>query len=132
MPVETQAIVASDRESDIFGYFVHPRPARVELLVRAGRERRLTEDNGHLWSTVRTSPVRGKILVEVSRTANQPARAAECQVQCKRVKLRPPKNRPAHQPQLEPVVLWAVLVRAMSPSPGLDALEWLLLTTGAG
>lgn len=129
LPASTQAIVVSDRESDIFEYFVHPRPERVELLVRACRERRLTEDNGHLWSTVRTSPVRGKILVEVSRTASQPARTAECQVQFKRVKLRPPKKRSAHQPKLEPVVLWAVLVREMKPPPGLEALEWLLLTT---
>jgi len=100
LPVETQAIVVSDRESDIFEYFVHSRPERVELLVRACRERRLTEANRHLWSTVRTSPVCGKILVEVSRTANQPARTAECQVQFKRVKLRPPKKRAADQPKL--------------------------------
>lgn len=129
LPVETQAIIVSDRESDIFEYFVHSRPQQVELLVRACRERRLTEDNGHLWSTVRNSPVRGKILVEVSRTANQPARTAACQVQFKRVKLRPPKKRPAHQSKLEPVILWAVLVREMNPPPGLEALEWLLLTT---
>ena len=129
LPAETQAIVVSDRESDIFEYFVHPRPQQVDLLVRASWNRALAEQTGHLWSAVSNSPVRGKILVEVSRTAKQPARTAECQVQFKRVKLRPPKNRPAHQPKLEPVVLWAVLVREMNPPPGLDPLEWLLLTT---
>ncbi|RME75010.1 MAG: IS4 family transposase [Chloroflexi bacterium] len=129
LPVETQAIVVSDRESDIFEYFVHPRPQQVDLLVRASWNRALAQETGHLWSAVSNTPVQGKILVEVSRTAQQPARTAECQVQFKRVKLRPPKNRPAHQPKLAPVVLWAVLVREMNPPPGLEPLEWLLLTT---
>jgi len=129
LPAETRAIVISDRESDIFEYFVHPRPPQVDLLVRASWNRALAQETGHLWSAVSRTPVRGKILVEVSRTARQTARTAECQVQFKRVKIRPPRNRAAHQPKLEPVVLWAVLVREMNPPPGAEALEWLLLTT---
>lgn len=129
LPVETQAVVVSDRESDIYEYFVHPRPERVELLVRACRDRRLTETNQHLWSTVRNSPVCGKILVEVSRTTSQPARTADCQVQFKRVKLRPPQKQSVVQSKLEPVVLSAVLVREMNPPTGFEPLEWLLLTT---
>ena len=129
LPAQTQAIVVSDRESDIFEYFVHPRPQPVDLLVRASWNRRLAEETDYLWSAVSSSPVGGKIVVEVSRRPNQPARIAECQVQFKRVKLRPPKKRPVHQPKLEPVVLWVVLVREMQPPAGTDPLEWLLLTT---
>ena len=129
LPAQTQAIVVSDRESDIFEYFVHPRPQQVDLLVRASWNRRLAEETDYLWSVVSRSPVGGKIVVEVSRRPNQPARIAECQVQFKRVKLRAPTKRPAHLPKLEPVVLWAVLVREMQPPAGTDPLEWLLLTT---
>lgn len=129
LPAQTQALVISDRESDIFEYFVQPRPPNVDLLVRACRERRLVAETSNLWPTVSTSPVRGKLSVEVGRRPNQPARIAECQVQFKRVKLRPPKNRPAHWPKLAPVVLWAVLIREMRPPAGVEPLEWLLLTT---
>ena len=129
LPEQSQAIVVSDRESDIFEYFVHPRQDNVELLVRASWNRRLVAETDNLWATLSTSPVRGKIQVEVSRRPNQPARTAECQLYFKRVKVRPPKNRAAHLPKLEPVVLWAVLVREMQPPTGVEPLEWLLLTT---
>jgi len=129
LPEQSQAIVISDRESDIFEYLVHARPANVALLVRASWNRRLVAETDNLWATLRTSPVRGKIQVKVTRRPNQPARTAECQLYFKKVKIRPPKNRPAHLPQLAPVELWAVLVREMRPPAGVEPLEWLLLTT---
>lgn len=129
LPSAVEAIMVSDRESDIFEYFVHPRAPNVHLLVRARHDRNLADETDQLWLTLSSSPVRGKIQVEVGRRPNQPPRVAECQVYFKRVKLRPPKRRGPHSPHLEPVVLWAVLVREMSPSEGVDPLEWLLLTT---
>jgi len=129
LPPDSQALVISDRESDIFEYFVHPRSEQVDLLVRASWDRALAQETGHLWSAVSNSSVRGKILVEVSRRPKQPARTAECQVQYKKVKLKPPRNRAPHQPKLAPVELWAVLVREMQPPADTDPLEWLLLTS---
>ena len=129
LPPETQAVVVSDRESDIFDYFVHPRASQVDLLVRARHDRSLADESHRLFLTVGNSPVRGKVQVEVGRRPHQPARIAECQVQFKRVKLRPPKNRPAHWPKLEPIVLWAILIQEIHPPAGVDRLEWLLLTT---
>lgn len=128
-PAQVQAIVVSDRESDIFEYFVHPRPANVDLLVRARHDRKLMDETYKLWLALSSSPIRGKIQVEVGRRQNQPPRVAECQVYFKRVKSRPPKKRGAHSPQLEPVVLWAVLVREIHPPEDIEPLEWLLLTT---
>jgi hypothetical protein len=129
LPPESKALVISDRESDIFEYFVHPRSEQVDLLVRASWDRALAQETGHLWSKVSSTAVCGKILVEVSPRPKQPARTAECQVQYQKVKLKPPRNRAPHQPKLEAVVMWAVLVREMQPPPNTDPLEWLLLTS---
>jgi len=129
LPAETQAIIVSDRESDIFEYFVHPRADNVELLVRARHDRRLDEASHSLFLTVSTGPVRGKVTVEVGRRPGQAPRQAECQLYYQRVKLRPPKNRPASWPKLAPVVLWAILIRETQPPTGVEPLEWFLLTT---
>lgn len=129
LPAATQAIVVSDRESDIFEYFVHPRADNVELLVRARHDRRLDEASHRLFLTVSSSLVRGKVTVEVGRRPGQAPRQAECQVYYQRVKLRPPKNRPASWPKLAPVVLWAILIKETNPPAGVDPLEWFLLTT---
>jgi hypothetical protein len=129
LPAETQAIVVSDRESDIFDYFVQPRADQVELLVRARHDRRLEQESHNLFLTLRRSPVRGKVTVEVGRRPGQAPRQAECQVYYKRVKLRPPKNRPAAWPKLAPVGLWAILIQEINPPADVEPLEWFLLTT---
>jgi hypothetical protein len=129
LPAQVHALVVSDRESDVYEYFVHPRRDNVDLLIRACQNRRLDESVQNLWPTVSNSPVRGTVQVDVGRSAKQPARQANCQVYYQQVTVLPPKKRPASLPKLAPVVLWAVLVKEQHPPAGVKALEWLLLTT---
>lgn len=129
LPTETEAIVVSDRESDIYEYFVQPRAKQVELLVRARHDRRLEQESQLLFLTVSSGPVRGKVTVEVGARPGQPPRQAECQVYYQRVKLCPPRRRTAQHPKLAPVVLSAILIKEMHPPTGVEALEWFLLTT---
>jgi hypothetical protein len=129
LPAETQAIVVSDRESDIYEYFSHPRSAQVDLLVRARHDRRLEEESRLLFLTVSSGPVRGQVTVEVGPRPGQAPRQAACQVYYQRVKLRPPRRPTAQHPKLVPVVLWAILIKEMHPPAGVEALEWFLLTT---
>jgi len=129
LPKGVELVMVSDRESDIFEYFSHPRPAQVQLLVRATHNRGLVDESQKLRARLRTAPVRGKIEVEVAKSAKRPARTATCQVYYQTVKLKPPKKRPGLPPDLKPITLSAVLVREMRPPPGEKAIEWLLLTT---
>lgn len=129
LPAETQAIVVSDRESDIYDYLVQPRAEQVELLIRAHHDRRLEQDSRLLFLTVSSGPVRGKVTVDVGARPGQKARQAECQVYYQPVKLRPPQRRSIHHPKLAPVVVWAILIKEMHPPAGVEALEWFLLTT---
>jgi hypothetical protein len=129
IPTGVSVLSVSDRESDIFEYFAHPRPAQVDLLVRAWRDRSLVDEATPLRATVQASPVRGLIKVEVKPTPKRLGRTATCQVYYKKVKLNPPAKRPGLPPDLKPVSLWAVLIRETDPPSGQDPLEWLLLTT---
>lgn len=129
LPPDVHILEVSDRESDVFEYFAHPRPEQVDLLVRASWDRRLVGEAQHLWLTVRNSPVRGKVEVEVDRRPDQPPRTAVCQVYYHRVKVRPPSHRPAHAPKLEPIPLWAVLIEEVHAPAEVEPLSWLLLTT---
>lgn len=128
-PAGVAVLTISDQESDIFQYFVHPRPAQVDLLVRAWRERQVVAEVSWLWATVQNSPVRGLVEVEVKATPKRIGRTARCQVYYKKVTLKPPQKRPGLPSDLKPVTLWAVLIRERNPPDGTEAVEWLLLTT---
>ena len=129
LPPGVHILEVSDRESDVFEYFVHPRPEQVDLLVRASWDRRLVDEGQYLWLTVRNSPVRGKVEVAVDRRPDQPPRTAVCQVYYHRVKVRPPRHRPPQSPKLDPIILWAVLIEEVHPPAEVEPLCWLLLTT---
>jgi hypothetical protein len=129
LPAEVQVIQVSDQESDLYEYLVEPRRDQVELLVRSYQTRPVMDEPKEVRAKLHTSPVRGKVEVEVRKTADRSARTALCQVYYERVKIRPPRPRPGLPPDLKPVTLWAVLIREMNPPQGVEGLEWLLLTT---
>jgi len=124
-----QLIQVSDQESDIYEYLVEPRAEQVALLVRSYQSRQVADEQKEVRAKLYTSPVRGKVEVEVRKTSNRPGRLASCQVSYKKVKIRPPRKRPGLPSDLKPVTLWAILIREMSPPEGVEGLEWLLLTT---
>lgn len=129
IPASVQLVQVSDQESDLYEYLVEPRADNVELLVRSYQTRETVDDQKEVRSKLRTSRVRGKVEVEVRKTADRPGRIATCQVYYQAVKIRPPRQRPGLPPDLKPVTLSAVLIREMKPPEGVEGLEWLLLTT---
>jgi len=129
LPSGVQVVQVSDQESDLYEYLVEPRREQVELLVRSYQTRPVLHEPKEVRAKLYTSPVRGKVEVEVRKTADRPARTAIGQVYYERVKIRPPRSRPGLPPDLKPVTLWAVLIREMNPPQGVEGLEWLLLTT---
>jgi hypothetical protein len=129
LPSGVQVVQVSDQESDLYEYLVEPRRDQVELLVRSYQTRQVLDEQKEVRAKLHTSPVRGKVEVEVRKTSDRPARTAICQVYYQQVKIRPPRPRPGLPPDLKPVTLWAVLIREMNPPQGVESLEWLLLTT---
>lgn len=124
---DTQIVSVGDAEADVYDLFVAPRPMGVDLLVRAGQNRRVAQPEHRLWEAVEGAPVVATREVRVPRRDGKPARTAKLSVQWQAVTLRPPKHRSAER--LPEVVLWAVLAVEPEPPLGVEAVEWLLLTT---
>ena len=124
---QTRLIGVGDREADMYELFVwaKEKPGRPGLLVRAERQRLLTEEQGSLWAHVENQPVAGQLEVKVPRRGNRAARVAVLEVRFAAVELKAPKRKP----DLPAVRLWAVLGREVGAPSGTPPLEWMLLSS---
>jgi hypothetical protein len=122
-------VVVGDAESDVYEYVYAPRPAGVELLVRAGQDRLTVGQTPP--ETLRTllarQPASPPEAVAVPRHQGQPARSTTVALRWTALTLAAPQNRPTGP--VTPVPLWAVWVREEQPPAGVEPLDWLLLTT---
>lgn len=124
----TQVVSVGDREADVYELFelALSRKDHPHLLVRAEHDRLVLDGHRLLWETVVAQPIAGYQEVHVARRGSRPARVARLAVRFAEVELRPPQNR---RPHGTPVKIWAVLSREEEPPPGVEPLEWMLLTT---
>jgi len=115
-----------DAESDLYELFVQEREPNVQLLVRAARNRRLSDEEGYLWDTLQKQPIAASAEVLVARRDKQPSRTAKLSVRFRKVSLRRPEFRRGPQS----VTLWAVLAVEEHRPAGVDEpIEWLLLSS---
>lgn len=142
----TQFILAADSEADIYEVLVEgaAESNRSQWIVRACQDRVLLCDCGenagekylraHLLeqpilfrNTIRVRGRKAKLDCE-TRGRRQPrqSREAEVVVRAARVTLRPPYRADR---KLPPVSVNVVLVSEVSPPPGDEPVEWLLLTS---
>lgn len=123
----SRIISVGDRESDVYELFLETlRPGAPELVVRAERNRALSQEEGLLWERVESQPVKGVYELDVSAGTHRTARLARMEVRFAQVSLKPPSRltgRPA-------VTLWAVYALEAGTQPNAkEQLEWMLLTT---
>lgn len=119
--------VVGDRESDIYEVFAE-RPARIDLVVRAGQDRSL-QGGGLLFSALLDAPVLASREVKVPAHPGMQARTAQVALRSGIVALSRPRNRPKGSPLPENVELGFVEVREVDPPSSTDCLCWRLLTT---
>ena len=124
---ETTVVSVGDREADIYELFhlALRKAANPKLLVRAEHNRLIADGQGHLYEYLQTKEVAGVQTVRVPRKQNQPAREAKLEIRCAEVTLRPPQGKE----QLGELTIGAVLARETEVPHGVEALEWMLLTT---
>lgn len=129
---KTQIVVMADREADIHEVFAAQArtPHGAQLLIRAERSRNrqvVGEDETHasLWRTLTQQALLGTREILIPPSDKRAARQATLEVRSAQVSLKPP-HRSTH---LEPVAVWAVLAQEINPPAGIEALEWMLLTT---
>jgi hypothetical protein len=121
--------VVEDREGDIYEDFAC-KPTGVEMLVRAGQDRRL-EDGSRLFAKPATLPEAGRMSVDLPAAPGRPARTAVLALRFCRVEIACPKHRkPAAGAALpKSVALTLVEAHEIDPPAAGTAAHWRLLTT---
>jgi hypothetical protein len=123
----THFIQIGDAEADVYDLLGAARAPTVDLLVRAGQDRRVEADEGYLWAALQAAPLAGQGEVVLPRQATRPARRVTLAVRWRAVWVRPPRKRASER--LPPLRLWAVLASEVAPPAGEEPIVWLLLTT---
>jgi hypothetical protein len=126
----TQFVMVTDAEGDIYDLMVAKRHAGVDLLIRAGQDRCVEHSEATLlWQALPFGTQAGKRVVHIPARDGKAARTAEVTLWFQNVTLRPPQRR--GKEKLAPLTLAAVWVIEETPPAGVEALEWLLLTSVA-
>lgn len=123
----THFVSVGDREADVYDLFLVERPAGVDLLVRAIRDRRVEQPERYLWATLASALLAATVQVQVPRQKDRPARQAALEIRWKKLLLRPPKSRQGEHLPLVPV--WAVWAVETDPPEGVEKIEWMLLSS---
>lgn len=120
--------VVADREGDIYEDFAF-RPAEVEMLVRAGQDRRL-RDGSRLFAKPETLPEAGRMNLDLPAAPGRPARRAVIAIRFCPVDIARPVSR-LHPVEHLPKHVGLTLVEALEVDPpaGAAAAHWRLLTT---
>lgn len=123
----TTVVSVGDREADIFELFERTGALAhaPKLLIRAEKNRRVSEEQALLWAHLQACPIAGTQQLQLPRRHNRSARVATLAIRFARVELQPPQDKP----RLKPIALWAVLAHEIDPPAKTTALEWMLLTT---
>jgi hypothetical protein len=124
---QTHFVHVSDAEADVYDLFVADRAAPVDLLVRAGQDRRVEHAAGSLRAAVAAAPVATRLVLDLPRQGDRAARRATVAVRWAAVTVRPPRHRRGEG--LAPVPLWAVWVAEEAAPAAAEPITWLLLTT---
>ncbi|HEX5689342.1 MAG TPA: IS4 family transposase, partial [Roseiflexaceae bacterium] len=124
----TQFVLVADAEADIYDLMVAERRAGVDLLLRAGQDRRVAHPEARrLWEALPLGRRAGKRVVHIPARDGKPARTAELTLFFQDITLQPPKHRAKEE--LAAVTVAAVWAIEEQPPAGSEALEWLLLTS---
>jgi hypothetical protein len=120
-------VSVGDREADVYDVLAAPRPAGVDLLIRAAWDRCVQGAERYVWATVAAHPGGAHLQLKVPRRGPQAARDATLALRFCALTLRPPRQR--QREGLPVVTLWAVQVQEVEPPADVTPIEWLLLTT---
>jgi hypothetical protein len=125
---QTVVLVCGDREADIYELYDQKQaaPPNVHLLVR-GQHDRCLSDGRRLMATLSGLPAGGVLEAKVPRRQGQRARTATLELRWQELEIQPPSV--ALKKSWPALKIYAVLAREVGAPPGVQPIEWLLLTT---
>lgn len=147
---EGEALIISDRESDVWEYLTQPRSAQTHVLIRQAHDRRLHQDTLHLKDFLQGCTVKGEHRFFLPRAQQRLGRDVTVQIKYEQVEFQRPANKTgqvgvgkgkyARKPKdavVEDAALrcWVIHIQEVVPvaSPSTSSveltLEWFLCTT---
>lgn len=135
-PEGCQWIHVADRGADTFEFLQTLVDGGHRFIVRSTHNRALGDSHPEeraaalLHDELRALPRQTTTWLELSSRQGVPARLAELQYAAGPVQLRPPHVQRG-QYRKEPVPLWGVHLVEVNAPPGVEPLEWFLLTSEA-
>jgi hypothetical protein len=147
-PEGVRWVHVGDRSCDIFSFLRVCREQRCEFTIRASQDRcvdLLVEQANapvaprshhpdhpsppalHLFEVVSCWRAQATSTVEVQSSQKHPARTAQVSLCWQPLRLLPPRSQEARN--WTPLVVWVVRVWEPDPPEGVEALEWVLLTS---
>jgi hypothetical protein len=128
-------LVIQDREGDVFDFLAAPRRDKTHLLIRASQPRAVQvaaadgagkPQRRTLFAAVKAASVVGTLTVRIARRPGQPAREATLTVRRREMTIQAPRRKGvARVPQR----VWVVQAREETPPAGVEAVEWVLIST---
>jgi hypothetical protein len=135
---DTRLIDVCDREADFFELFDEQRKSgRVDLLVRAKHDRKISDMPVKLFDIVRQSSVESYVRVHIPRQSarpkrskqkarpKRPGRMVKLAIRYKQIQIPPP----THLADKSPIDIWVIHGLEENPPENTKAVEWFLLTT---
>jgi hypothetical protein len=126
----------ADRGADLFEFLATEAQRQRFYVVRAKADRkiRLGHDQsgatGHLFRYARSLAPQGRRTLEVQGRDGQADRKATVTVAAAPIQIMPPHVQKGLY-EKRPLPLWVVVVREENPPPGVQPLEWVLVTNVA-
>ena len=121
-----RVIAVCDREADISEYLHWQRQVGGRYVVRAAQDRNLAGAEQGWWHTLEQAPYMGMQEAEIPQRGGRPARRAQVSLRAQVVEIAGSVRKGVDSLRCQ-----ALLVREEHAPAGVEALEWLLLTTEA-
>jgi hypothetical protein len=120
--------VVADREADIYELFARLPDARTHVLIRATRDRALSQVGERLFARIAAQPEAGRLAFDLEGRPGRQAREVTLAVRFCTVTLRQPRAG-ADPSDPRQITLNLVEVSEINPPAGEDPILWRLLTT---
>ena len=135
LPAGQPVLFIQDREADIFAFLEAERKPNSYFLVRAAHPRKVEVDlpgqekprKGKLFDVAVDAPLVAHMHVTIPRSPNRSHQEIDLSVQSTMLRIMPPSGRKGVSD--EPVDLWVVRAREVSPPAGEKAIEWVLISS---
>jgi hypothetical protein len=133
-PPGSHLVHVGDREADMFRFMHEVRTLGHGFVLRAKIDRYIDQDATHLWQKLEGTLAWGTLTVTLGQQRDKAnrvkrlGREAHLTIRVAPVNVAPPRNDPRTQ-GLEALALHAVYLLEEHPPAGIDAVEWMLVTT---